>query len=107
MLWQERRQLYDNLSQSIAAGELHSAVVDTFEGELFTFGNAEEAYLGHSTIGEALPAVAAALLPKCLPMMGERFIAVAAHSLHTLALTASGQVYSFGDGRCGQLGHGD
>ena len=34
-------------------------------------------------------------------------IAVATHSLHTLALAASGCVFSFGHGECGKLGHGD
>ncbi|KAH8068585.1 GTPase [Aureococcus anophagefferens] len=45
--------------------------------------------------------------PARVPAGGLRFISVATHSFHTLALTASGEVYSFGHGGCGQLGHGD
>ena len=32
---------------------------------------------------------------------------MSAGSFHSLAATADGAVWSWGDGRCGQLGHGD
>lgn len=37
----------------------------------------------------------------------QEIVAVATHSLHTLALTKSGHCFSFGFGEAGQLGHGD
>ena len=84
----------------IAAGSLHSAVVDA-HGSLYTFGidPTQRGFLG---LGAA-----EACLPTRVPMAGVRFASVAAHSFHTLALTACGSVYSFGHGQCGQLGHGD
>ena len=86
---------------SIAAGSLHSASVNS-EGALFTFGTdpMQRGFLGHG------PATRIHR-PLRLVVGGERFISVATHSFHTLALTDAGRVYSFGHNQCGQLGHGD
>ena len=48
------------------------------------------------------------LLPKKVEALaGQRVVAVSAGYSHSLALTADGGVWSWGDGGCGKLGHGD
>ena len=48
------------------------------------------------------------LLPKKIEAFGgQRVIAVSAGNFHSLALTADGAVWSWGNGQEGQLGHGD
>ena len=48
------------------------------------------------------------LLPKKVEALaGRRVVAVAAGSVHSLALTADGAVWSWGGGVDGRLGHGD
>ena len=41
------------------------------------------------------------------PLGGERAVSVSAASMHSLALTADGAVWSWGNGLFGTLGHGD
>ena len=46
--------------------------------------------------------------PVCIQFLnGKRVVKIATGSQHTLALTAAGQVYSWGLNISGQLGHGD
>ena len=50
--------------------------------------------------------------PPCAPrvggvLAGRRITAVAAGANHTVVLSDEGLVFTFGDGSCGQLGHGD
>ena len=99
---EEQRKTIAAAAQTMAAGDMHSACIS--DGCLFTFGTDENrrGYLGHPFF-----AAAGWLLPTRVLVAGEVFVAVATHSLHTLALTASGCVYSFGHGDCGKLGHGD
>lgn len=48
------------------------------------------------------------LRPTSIPALKrKRIIAVACGSFHTLAVNDSGEVYSWGVGEKGQLGHGD
>ena len=97
----------------LAAGAQHSAFACPSRGCIFTCGTDEHCrgYLGHGQPVEShdapthfLPTPIRSTLPR--PTV-ERFIAVATHSLHTLALTTAGAVYSFGHGDKGKLGHGD
>lgn len=109
LFWRERRNLHAHAAGTIACGDLHS--VCAIDGSLYSFGtdDNERGYLGHG-VGAAAAAPASAAefaLPTRVPVAMERFVAVATHSLHTLALTASGCVYSFGHGDCGKLGHGN
>ncbi|RLN60951.1 hypothetical protein BBJ28_00002663 [Nothophytophthora sp. Chile5] len=56
----------------------------------------------------AIDDVSSANFPKQLGALhGEEVVAVSCGSRHTMALTASGAVYSWGWGSMGQLGHGD
>ena len=48
------------------------------------------------------------LLPKKIEALaGQRVVAVSAGGSHSLAITADGAVWSWGEGRFGKLGHGD
>jgi alpha-tubulin suppressor-like RCC1 family protein len=89
----------------IAAGGLHSAVIGG-DGGLFTFGT-DDMQRGYLGLGATFHTTSVCMPPTRVPMAGVRCIAVATSSFHTLALTASGQVFSFGCGDRGQLGHGN
>ena len=104
LCWRERRRVSVSEGTIIAGGHMHSAFADA-EGRLLTCGTDtdERGFLGH---GEGSRSVTT---PLPLPSLGppaERVVSVAAHTMHTLALTAQGAVYSFGHGGCGKLGHG-
>ena len=46
-------------------------------------------------------------LPKQVEALQERICSVAAGANHSLAVTQSGALYAWGEGGCGQLGHGN
>ncbi|XP_045760290.1 probable E3 ubiquitin-protein ligase HERC2 isoform X8 [Maniola jurtina] len=85
----------------IACGSAHSACV-TARGHLYTWGLGEYGRLGHGDdVTQLLPKMVEALA-------GFRVIQVACGSrdAQTLALTACGKVFSWGDGDFGKLGRG-
>ncbi|KAG7379278.1 hypothetical protein PHYPSEUDO_008774 [Phytophthora pseudosyringae] len=83
----------------IAAGWAHSALIST-TGEVFTFGWGLYNQLGHgSTQNELQPIVVDALQG-----LESEVVQVACGNWHTAALTASGDLYTWGWGRDGQLG---
>ena len=105
LLWRERRRR--PCGKVLAAGRMHSAFADA-EGRLLTCGTDGDGhgFLGHGdeVVDGSIPA------PLPLESLGwplVRIVAVAAHTMHSLALSADGAVFSFGQGRCGKLGHGD
>ena len=94
--WWDRRSAYAR--PTVAAGQYHSVFVDE-GGRMLTCGTG----LGCSTTDEVTLEV-----PTPSPSLaGIRVHAVAAGEHHTLLLTASDGVFSFGDGQNGELGHGD
>ncbi|XP_039287848.1 E3 ubiquitin-protein ligase HERC2 [Nilaparvata lugens] len=87
--------------RDIACGSSHSAAI-TSSGELFTWGLGEYGRLGH---GDSL----IQLKPKCVKaLLGHHVTKVACGSrdAQTLALSAEGMVWSWGDGDFGKLGRG-
>lgn len=111
LCWRERRGLDERMARTIAAGAMHSAFAEPTNGQLLTCGTDEHrrGYLGQGAMETDEP-LTAFLLPAPLRdplVIVDRVVAVAAHTMHTLALTASGAVYSFGDGSAGKLGHGE
>ena len=84
----------------VSAGQWHSLVL-TESGEVYSFGDGSDGRLGHGDQEDQN-------LPKLIEAMrGKRVVQVSAGGYHSLVLTESGEVYSFGNGRYGQLGHGD
>ena len=86
----------------IAAAEYHSAFVDS-AGRLLTCGRG----MGCCWLLGQGPGVRRSTTPA--PVVGLDGICITSVSAttHTLAVSAEGAVYSFGDGESGELGHGD
>ena len=104
VLQERRREVTRPLP--IAGGLAHSAFVDV-AGRLFTCGSSfEDADVEHQ-LGQGADVVEAPVPAAVLGLDGVRVASVAAGHHHTLALSADGAVYSFGDGGYGELGHGD
>ena len=81
-----------------AAGTYHTAVW-TEEGELFTFGKGERGMLGHGgQSDERVPRLMEALT-------GKKVIGAAAGGMHTVVWTEAGELFTFGHGLDGRLGH--
>ena len=84
-------------------GEHHSFAL-TADGAVWSWGDGEDGKLGHGDEEHQL----LQLLPKKVEAFaGRRVVAVSAGAGHSLALTADGAVWSWGDGDYGKLGHGD
>ena len=102
--WRERRR--PRCGTVLAAGRMHSAFADA-EGRLLTCGTDGD---GHGFLGHGDEVVGGSITtPLPLGSLGwpvVRVVAVAAHTMHSLALSADGTVFAFGQGRCGKLGHG-
>ncbi|OWM75950.1 hypothetical protein CDL15_Pgr009595 [Punica granatum] len=100
-------KLIDALSgmsiELVACGEYHTCAV-TLSGELYTWGDGahNSGLLGHGS-------EASHWIPKrvggCLEGLHVSYIACG--PWHTAVVTSSGQLYTFGDGSFGALGHGD
>jgi len=86
----------------VAAGRLHAAAV-TDTGALFTWGRGAEGQLGH---GYCQRQLAPRRVPREL-MGGLPVVLAACGDEHTLAVTADGNGWSWGNGDKAQLGHGD
>ena len=85
---------------AVSAGREHSLAL-TAVGAVWSWGNAPNGKLGH---GDTQPQ----LLPKKVEALaGQRVVTVSAGGAHSLAVTADGAVWSWGNGVYGRLGHGD
>ncbi|KAF7119963.1 hypothetical protein RHSIM_Rhsim13G0211900 [Rhododendron simsii] len=85
----------------VACGEYHTCAV-TFSGDLYTWGDGHLGILGH---GNAVSHWA----PKRVngPLEGIHVSSLSCGPWHTAVVTSSGQLFTFGDGTFGVLGHGD
>jgi RCC1 and BTB domain-containing protein len=88
-----------NVSQ-IACGSRHTAII-TSSGALYTWGDKENGVAGHGdTDGHQYT-------PKLLERLaGKRIIQLSACGFHTGCLTAEGELFTWGEGKFGRLGHG-
>jgi len=85
---------------AVLAGGEHSLAL-TADGAVWSWGEGGFGRLGHGDWQNRL-------LPKKVEALaGQRVVAVAAGDFHSLALTAVGAVWSWGEGDIGRLGHGD
>jgi len=92
----------------ISCGAVHTAAV-TDAGGLYTWGFGGEGRLGHGD-------TAMRLTPTLVAAIGQRFgtgplrarvMAVSGGGFHTAAITEDGDLWTWGQGRDGALGHGD
>jgi RCC1 and BTB domain-containing protein len=86
--------------KQIACGGFHSAVI-TEDGKMYTFGGGEHGQLGHGD-----------KVNKVKPTLVQALQHVVLHQItcgwsHSVALTADGEVYTWGNGDHGKLGHGN
>ncbi|TMS05920.1 putative E3 ubiquitin-protein ligase HERC4 [Larimichthys crocea] len=87
-------------SVHVSCGENHTAVL-TKDGVVFTFGSGQHGQLGHNSFRDELrPRLVAEL-------WGAKVIKIACGRRHTLVLTDSKRLYSFGCDEQGQLGRGE
>ena len=85
---------------TVSAGARHS-LATTADGAAWSWGLGGAGRLGHGDQQRQL-------LPKKVEAFaGRRVVAVSAGDRHSIALTADGAVWSWGDGDWGRLGHGD
>lgn len=85
---------------AIACGYSHTALL-TEGGELLTCGNGIHGQLGHSTEKDQLT-------PKLVEALsGKKLTKVSCGSFHTIVMSSDWEVFSFGRGSMGRLGHGD
>eukprot|EP00581_Thalassiosira_minuscula_P015240 CAMPEP_0183716656 /NCGR_PEP_ID=MMETSP0737-20130205/10482_1 /TAXON_ID=385413 /ORGANISM="Thalassiosira miniscula, Strain CCMP1093" /LENGTH=728 /DNA_ID=CAMNT_0025945951 /DNA_START=143 /DNA_END=2329 /DNA_ORIENTATION=- len=83
----------------------HSLLL-TSTGRVLSFGTAQYGALGHGF--DAGKQLSDCLRPRYIDALrNEKCICVAAGELHSGAVTADGDVYTWGEGFCGQLGLGD
>ena len=81
----------------VAAGTHHSAAI-TESGQLYTWGRGSYGQLGHGdTEGKTAPTVVSSIQGQCYR--------VSCGDCHTVVVTDDGEVFSFGSGEDGQLGH--
>ncbi|KAL3513840.1 hypothetical protein ACH5RR_026557 [Cinchona calisaya] len=87
----------------VSCGEFHSCAV-TLAGELYTWGDGTHnaGLLGHGTD-------VSHWIPKRIsgPLEGLQVAMVTCGPWHTALITSTGQLFTFGDGTFGVLGHGD
>ncbi|XP_054787918.1 PH, RCC1 and FYVE domains-containing protein 1-like [Prosopis cineraria] len=87
----------------VACGEFHTCAV-TLAGELYTWGDGTHnaGLLGHGTdVSHWIPKRISGLLE------GLQVAFVTCGPWHTALITSTGQLFTFGDGTFGVLGHGD
>ncbi|KAL6527833.1 hypothetical protein OROMI_029644 [Orobanche minor] len=86
--------------QNIACGGRHAALV-TKQGEIFSWGEELGGRLGHGVDSDVLH-------PKLIDALGNTNIElVTCGEYHSCAVTLSGDLYTWGDGHFGILGHGN
>ncbi|XP_050208034.1 PH, RCC1 and FYVE domains-containing protein 1-like [Mercurialis annua] len=87
----------------VSCGEFHTCAV-TMAGELYTWGDGTHnaGLLGHGTD-------VSHWIPKRIsgPLEGLQIASVTCGPWHTALVTSTGQLFTFGDGTFGVLGHGD
>ncbi|KAJ4827177.1 hypothetical protein Tsubulata_025271 [Turnera subulata] len=98
-------KLIDALSNTnielVACGEYHTCAV-TLSGDLYTWGDGTYGLLGHGN-------EVSHWVPKRVngPLEGIHVSSISCGPWHTAVVTSSGQLFTFGDGTFGVLGHGD
>ena len=105
--WVPRRvkeTLVEKCVVQVSCGYEHTAVI-TSEGELFTFGREWPGKLGHDFTSRRLPH--SEWVPRRVEaFVGKRMVQVACGHNHTAVIASTGELFTFGIGDYGKLGHG-
>lgn len=84
----------------IACGSRHTAII-TSSGAIYTWGDKENGVTGHGD------SEGHQYTPKLLERLaGKRIVQLSACGFHTGCLTADAEMYTWGEGKFGRLGHG-
>jgi hypothetical protein len=90
-----------------AAGDFHSIAL-TADGVVFSWGCNEYGQLGLWQVGEDVAMLQEVALPqKVEALCGLNVCAVVAADTASCAITTMGELFTWGDGESGRLGHGD
>ncbi|WKU07124.1 RCC1 domain-containing protein [Micromonospora sp. HUAS LYJ1] len=84
---------------AVAGGQFHSLAL-TDDGRVFAWGRNTSGQLGDGTTTNRLTPVQVSF------PAGTVITAIATHNVHNIALTSTGQVYTWGDNTYGQIGDG-
>ncbi|KAL6647001.1 hypothetical protein ACP70R_014441 [Stipagrostis hirtigluma subsp. patula] len=84
---------------NVIAAAKHHTVIATDAGELFTWGSNREGQLGY-------PSVDTQPTPRRVSSLKQRIVAVAAANKHSAAVAETGEVFTWGCNKEGQLGYG-
>jgi alpha-tubulin suppressor-like RCC1 family protein len=94
------KAISDKVIKEIACGEAHSLAL-TQQGEVYAWGRGYEGQLG---IRESIETIS---VPKYIDTFySKQVMNVACGQRSSFAIDIDGTLYSWGEGRCGQLGHG-
>ncbi|KAG9492304.1 hypothetical protein GDO78_000687 [Eleutherodactylus coqui] len=85
---------------AVNSGGKHCLALSS-EGEVYSWGEAEDGKLGH---GNRSPCDRPRVIES---LRGTEVIDIAAGGAHSACITAAGELYTWGKGRYGRLGHGD
>jgi len=85
-------------SNTVSFGFVHGAAISS-DGDLYTWGSNKSGQLGHGEIGGHVGT------PTKVPGISN-IVSVSLGDVHSAAITASGDLYTWGSNRLGQLGHG-
>ena len=83
------------------SGSLFSVAAYTESGELYSWGHNGYCQLGNGSTNQGLTP---AIIQNSL--LGRKVVQVACGSHHSLCLTADGDIFSWGQNNCGQIGSG-
>ncbi|KAL5547330.1 hypothetical protein UlMin_007017 [Ulmus minor] len=84
--------------KAIAAAKHHTAIA-TESGDVFTWGSNREGQLGYTSV-DTQP------IPRRVSSLRSKIVAVAAANKHTVVVSETGEVFTWGCNREGQLGYG-
>eukprot|EP00252_Welwitschia_mirabilis_P019140 TRINITY_DN4353_c0_g1_i1.p1 TRINITY_DN4353_c0_g1~~TRINITY_DN4353_c0_g1_i1.p1 ORF type:complete len:1124 (+),score=296.88 TRINITY_DN4353_c0_g1_i1:577-3948(+) len=96
------RQVSVGLGQrrvKVVAAAKHHTIAATFGGDVFTWGTNREGQLGYTSV-DTQPT------PRRVSLLRAKVISVAAANKHSAAVTDSGDVFTWGCNKEGQLGYG-
>eukprot|EP00164_Ancoracysta_twista_P004708 GFYU01006365.1.p1 GENE.GFYU01006365.1~~GFYU01006365.1.p1 ORF type:complete len:944 (-),score=268.53 GFYU01006365.1:64-2895(-) len=94
------QELRGHKAVAVSCGSCHTIAL-TDKCKVFTWGSGMNGLLGHGSDSDQLK-------PKHLTELDNKNVKdICAGAAHSLALTQTGDVYSWGKGDCGQVGHGD